>query len=711
MTTRLQFPCICLLVAIVNAGPRGSPAHADSSQTKSVRLHASSPPVPVRFQTSDQGVALTAQGTVLEVPLQGPVSIAVQSVKLTSQSDRYVGIVRVTSSTATYVALLVAPNYVAKWLWSGRADLHGDPGERTRHVVEVTKQGDNARVFVKEQREGVRICGQPLAALNLRHLDPATLALERLTLPRLPQQMLDKAIDLETLDRRPEFVTEAPRVHLLERNAAVQYPTDFVSMHNQSVQWPVEALQLELGSRPPAEVELFLVGDSGQVFKVRLLSSPKQTEHWIVFKPPLQWRCMSLVQANSALDLSSVSVRAITALDRHDGLDRLLRAWRSGRQPADEATSLLKRWGPDAVSALLGLWPKLNVPYRRSAVEIWANYTAKHPLAIEALADAARDPNVKVRKAAIDGLIAAKEPAVEHLSKLSQVASAQGDRVALWLSEHYPEQALSSLLKAFELHGGENRVALRTALDRALSRVQIQVAERALATWYTANPRVGARAAVIAVLGTLAAHQDRAQEWLQATYPDTQHFADQWRLVQASMVLPADVAIDRWLTELALNAKAWMLRAAAWRALTLRHPDASALPVTRALSDDYPVVRQQAIQILIRQHNLSAWRQVQSRLDDRSEWPMVKHAALDFVSDRCVSQGAKSVLATLREQTASPASHMSNRLAWHAFTVAATLSPQTRQQALELLAQGRFRRWAAKAAKAKADFCQTPGNL
>lgn len=700
-----------LLMWTASIGLHVSEGHAESSQAHSVRLHASSPPVIVRLGLSAQGVTLTAAGAQLDLPLQTPVSMTVQSVKMTEQPERYVGIVRLTSSAARYVALLVAPNGVPKWLWSGRTDLHGDPGERTRHLLAVTMQGDTARVLVEQQREGVRICGQPLAALAAQYLDPASLTLKPLAAARLPQSILDQAIAVESVTRPLEFATQTPRIQLLERNAAVQFPADFVSLHYQSAEWPIEALQIDLGKRAPAAGELLVVDDNQRALRVRLSGERKHSEHWLVFNPPLQCRCLSLLQLNMQLDLSDMSVRAYTALDRPDGLDRLLRGWRSGRVPSDTTTSLLKRWGPDAVSALLGLWPKLDVMHRRSAVNIWASYSAQHPLAIEALADAAHDPSPKVARAAVENLCASGQPAVKHLLSLSQAASTQGDRVALWLAEHYPGQAMASLLKAFEQPGGEERVALRSALGKAVSGVSTEVSDHALAAWWASQPRIGARAAVIGVLSALVTHRTRAQQWLQATFPDAKDFAEQWRLAKASAVLPLDAATHRWLTQLAHNAKPWMLRAEAWRVLSLHASDHGPLDVTAALTDAYPVVRQQAVEILIRQPSASAMSRVQGLLRDPDEWPMVKHAALDVVAEYCATSAADAVLATLREQAAQPASTMSNRLAWHALSVAMLLDPLTRQRALDLLAQGRFAGRAAKAAKAKAAFCRKPGNL
>ncbi len=691
----------------VNAEPVSTTWH------RHVRLHETLPLTQISIHPSSEGLVLQANAAVLQVPMISPTSIKVRSYKLSHRPDGYVAIVRLTSKTMRYTALLIAPNHTPRWLWFGRTDLFGDPGERTATIVKVNTHPTTSSILIAEQRERVRVCGQPLAMIHTQIVDPETLELRPISDSRIPSTMRSNASTLEAISQKPAWMAEMPNIELLQQNMALPYPRDFASWHWQSRHWPIEALRIELPASATSIRRVWLVGTSGYPVEVTFPSEAHTRVHWIVFSTPMNWPCVSVISEDADVDVSSFHVHGFSALDRNDGLERLIRAWHADNEAGDEAAALLKHWGPEAVGATMNVWPTLSIERRKNAIGIWEHYLPSEPLALKALVSAAKDPNARVRHAALDVLINTKDVAVEDLGPLSFEPSAQGDRVALWLATHHPEAAVNILLDAFGSSGGTERPVLRMAFERGVSTAPPARTLRTLEAWWASKPAISIRAAVILALANVQAYQSQANQWLRATLPDAQDFKDQWRLTQSTTLLPPDDVVDQWLATLLGKTTPWMLRNKALESIDKRNAKDHLRHLRHALQDSYPVVKQTAIHSLLKRKSKASWPVIERRLRDPAEWPLVKHAALSFLSELCVHEGSAAVVDILLKPV-TPMTRSSQRLREHAWAVAMALGGKARKDALKIASSRHWptlKRESLKRAAQTPPRCQIPGNL
>ncbi|MCB9667333.1 MAG: HEAT repeat domain-containing protein [Myxococcales bacterium] len=636
-----------MVIAFLTLASQAFAESAPATWYRHARLHQTAPPVSIRVQPTDEGVALLADSARLDLPLTHPRSISVRSFRLGKADDAYVAVVRVKSEEMRYAALLVAPEGRADWLWSGREDLHGDPGERIAQAVTIRKQGPLARVTVSEARERVRVCGQPLAAIEPQYLDPQTMSLRAVVLPRIPQALRNAAILVKPLAERPDEFPDMPKVALLSRNRALRYPEDFVTWSWESQSWPLEALRIQMGSPASVPGRLLLIGNTGVPLAVTLPPDTQGGAIWVRFSKPKMWRCVSVVREDGSLVLSQMELSGYSELDRKNGLEQLLSRWRQGGEAQDEATSLLKHWGTEAVLRLHHNYGSLGALSRRGAVSIFASYAPRTPVALLALGRAAQDRDAVTRQAAVKALMAIGDEALGELDTISLYPSREGDHVARWMAEHHPENALPTLLKALGRRGGTERAALREALRATVSHLGTDRGDGALVKWWSSKPTVGARAGAILALSPISAERNRMADWLKQTVTEARSFEARWRLVLAAALLPPDTVIDRWLVHMFEHAAPWMLREQALYALSQRQSAAAPKIALLAVRDRYPLVRAHAIAALTAHRQAAAWPFIAQRLSDPAEWPLVQAAAVHFVTALCLHKAAKVALMPL----------------------------------------------------------------
>src|SRR5205823_2860659 len=121
------------------------------------------------------------------LPLSAAKRMDVQAVTLDGTA---LAIVRVSAGDGHEAAALLGRGESghASVIWSGALDLRGDPGERIASSIEVqSADGEQQHaIIVGVRSERARICGQPPALLYPRRLDPASLQLKPVALPRVP---------------------------------------------------------------------------------------------------------------------------------------------------------------------------------------------------------------------------------------------------------------------------------------------------------------------------------------------------------------------------------------------------------------------------------------------------------------------------------------------------------------------------------------------
>jgi hypothetical protein len=100
-------------------------------------------------------------------------------------------------------------------VWTGRTDLHGDPGERVADGIELTDwNGDgNVDVVVGTYDERVRVCGEARTLLQPRLLDPQSASLRTVG----PRRRTAPSTTWNAVDGAPSGVGPTPVVHGLRR--------------------------------------------------------------------------------------------------------------------------------------------------------------------------------------------------------------------------------------------------------------------------------------------------------------------------------------------------------------------------------------------------------------------------------------------------------------------------------------------------------------
>jgi hypothetical protein len=596
----------------------------------------------------------------VELPLRAP-EIEARVVRLAGRS---VGIVELREAPRHFAVVVDAPGGRPIARWTGRLDLHGDPGERRRDVLQVAdRTGDGVDDVVVASIEETRgICGVE-TWLDPHAIDPRSGELRPVALRSLPE--VPNEPELAARSERPgELSDDLPLVRSLSPRAttstagiasALAPPptalsdgdtsTAWIEGHPSNGRWEAATFGwIATGLRarhlalvPPAEPArapsaVWLVHDGG---RVRVRAPATQGVWWVTLPEPIETRCLSVVlDAPSGEPATAhtglAEVRVFTEVESGGGLDALFTKLAGGGTEADEAARVLTLVGDAAMPEVARRWPDMPSAERRALVPLLARSVTRDD-AEALLRAAARASDELLRDAALDACERVGPPGHELLGELA-IDPVVGDDAAVRVARVAPSVALRPLLAALAIEGGASRPALRDALRVAAARAP-QSAE-AIDAWVLGAPSDGARAAVTLALApaeetrTIAA---RVLESLDVASVGDAAFEDRWRVVSAARFLPRD-ATSAWITSLT-RADEWMLRREAARAVATWPRDEESRALARPLLDDpYPRVRAAAATALAALEPTARDVEAIAVLARRDKWPLARAAGIEALT-------------------------------------------------------------------------------
>jgi HEAT repeat protein len=662
------------LASLVCALSLASLAHAEPLPlTRDVQLGRPARAQALRVEVRDAAVRVRLGAAEIALPLETATDATVEEVALAGGAT--VVVVRVRGEAREAAALFAAPGGRPRMLWSGRTDLHGDPGERRAEVVEVgDRTGDGApEVLVAAIAESTRICGTERTLLFPRAVEPQSQTLRPVVLFQVPstgapQELVATAatpgptgaplvqvlrfVGASSQDGAGEDVSAVGAPRMLEHPDASYWAEgrggsgrgEFVTARREASGFAIRAFAITPAPADAAAQRLgrpkvlWLVGDAGERLRVTLPEDaalhPGQ-RYWVVPREPLPWTCVSVVldeaylptgTQDAATRTALAGLEVYTDLDFGGGVEQLVRALVGDGPDSSSAADLLARLGTASIAPTRAAWARMSSAGRKRAVRVFAASAratdAMGDEARAALVAAASDEDADVRSAAISALAQAGEPAIAGLARVLGAGGAAGDAAALALGTA-GSAAIVPLLAAVDAEGGTDRAALRDSLAAAV-RTGREPALAATAEWLAASPRsVSTRAAIALALSIDAA--PLVARLVSETASEATDFAARYRFILAAAHVPAEDTTDAWLASVAHDAPEWMLRAEALDALAARHSPTLLTTARTALADPYPRVRLAAL------HALAGSAEDLERiatLARRDPWPFVRAEAV-----------------------------------------------------------------------------------
>ncbi|HEX4355018.1 MAG TPA: HEAT repeat domain-containing protein, partial [Polyangiales bacterium] len=510
--------------------------------------------------------------------------------------------------------------------------------------------------------ERTQLCGQERTLLAPRAVDPKTLSLKSVLLNRAAERAVQAQL---TATAVAPVASPPPLLHALRAISASSASADiaqssaavsdgdlasawvegrglggrfeFVTLRWAAPERAIRAIAVVLAkedasahARPHV---LSLLGDQGAHLVATLPDDavPGQ-RYWITPPEPLAWTCLSVsvdALAPGAIDAKShtalAEVEAYTDLDFAGGLDTLVAELAQPGPRGDDATQLLASARGDVVAALVAIWPHLSTLGKRRAMRVLFGSRTPDPRANEILRNAMRDPDPEVSEHGIELARGKIDGGPALLLELAADATPQGDHAALAFAHSAEPAAFEKLLPLLFDKRGTERPVLRDAL--ALAYRASGTNGRDIAThWLATSPPVAAEAALALALASAPESRETAASIFRASRAASREFADQWRLVECAAALDDEADGDAWLTGLVRESDTWMLRMAALSALQARRSTATVGEAKRALTDDYPRVRANALKVL---SSNSPDIELLSRYARDDKWFLVRAAAIE----------------------------------------------------------------------------------
>ncbi len=561
-------------------------------------------------------------------------------------------LVRGRGAGRSYAWIVVERRGAPAIVWSGRTDLHGDPGERVADAIETLDRTGDGRpdVVVGQVREGVTTCGSALALAFPSALDDVG-ELRPVSIGRVGADRVDVAATAVSPGPTPPpvgttlrvvgatsalGVTDAaslgtfgglgdgdPATGWIEGRAGAG-PGELVSLRIDAPR-AVRAIALVRSTAAGVDAprSVFVVGDTGSALHVTLPDVFDRA--WIVLPEPQAWTCVALViergpTEDAAEHVGLGEIEAYTELDFGGGVATLVESLVAEGADAERTADWLARAGGAALDALALAWDRLSALGHRRALRVAAAHASAEP-ALRLLALGAVDDDDDVQSDALAVLAHAGSGGARTLVEVA--AGDRGEPAARTLALSREPFDVAPLLRATS-GGGSERPWLRAAIGARAGREPRADVDAAIAAWLPDAPP-GAIAAV--ALATSEARPDLARDLVTRAIPAAAEFRDRYRLALASRHATVSAANDAWLTDVATHAEEWMLRAAALEALALR----STLAIAAGLSDASPRVRRTAVA------SLAADPASTDRLIDRATrdpWPLVRVAALEALAHR-----------------------------------------------------------------------------
>lgn len=629
--------------------------------------------VTVAAAGTDTHVAARAGRRVAEASV--PVVLEDATAERIASSAGPVILVRATGGGRAYAWLVVEHAGAPTIAWSGRTDLHGDPGERTADAIETAdRTGDGLPdVVVGQVREGVTACGSAPVLLFPSGID-ATGTLRPVAIARVGAERTELTATADSPGPTPPPMGSSLRMlgatsALGVGDAAALGAPYALTDGNPATGWiegrggagagelvvarvdaprPVRAIALARSTAAgvSAPRSIFVVGDGGLTLHVTLPDTFERA--WVTLPEPRALACLAVVlergpSDDAALHVGLGEIEVYTELDYGGGIATLIESLVAEGSDAERTADWMRRLGAPALTALDDAWERLSALGRRRAVRV----AAAHVELAEArriLVRAAGDDDPEVRADARATSLRASDGGASVLAEIASGTGPGADEAATTLAESSIAYDVTPMLARLA-DGGADRDALREAIGARFGREHAAV-DDALASFRRDAPESALAAAALG----LARHAPAlSRELIEQAAPNASDFVDRYRLVHAAQHAEPSPALDAWLVSVATQAEEWMLRDAALDALALRSPAA----VQAGLADASPRVRATTARLLAADPTSTP------RLVDRATrdpWPMVRVAALESLAHR------PEELSTLHERLADRAAMVRERV-------------------------------------------------
>ncbi len=544
----------------------------------------------------------------------------------------------------------------ARWLWRGRLDLRGDPGERVADALERRDIDADGRpdLVVGQRREGVGPCGEPPQLLFARALDargalrPVQPVLDLAGVSSLTAEGIGAAHTTPTV-RGARFTAASSQLGGPEDALGLGPPLGLTDERAETA-WAEGRGEAGVGEvlrgqwSGPAIAALELRGGPGAALPRRFVLG-LDASRWVVTVPaehgeaaritlpaPVQASCLSLVLADAEprgaeAHVGFAEIAVYSVADGPQGLDALVDILVADAADGDRAVGWLASAGPRAVDALAAAWERLGARGRRRALRAVATIEtgaeAEVQAAIRSLrARAAADGDADVRGDAIAALARGEDVDRSALFDVARSSSPAGDAAATALARAGgPPTSTWDAVLALDASSWD-RPSLRAAIAASYAREP---------AW---RDRPGLLGYALASLALGLADRDDPGELVtplleQVVASETAGslgFATRFRVARAARSARS-TALDVWLDGVARTAEEWMLRAEAVEALGER---ASRELLALLLHDPYPRVRLSAARAVARRGGEHPTLIALARHDG---WPLVRGYALGEVAD------------------------------------------------------------------------------
>jgi hypothetical protein len=638
----------------------------------SSELRLGKPPV-----NTPVSVAEVAEGSVLQVG-DARVALALRKARLLGSESialaggQTVGVIRASDGTHEAAAVAVRrPNGAVDIVWTGALFPRGDPGERRADAIQVAdRDGDrHPDLIVGTYDERVRVCGQERALLEPRALDPKTLALRPVLLNRLDAK---RGIEALSASAQGPQVQGPPLLRALRPTGASSAAAgsaggdlraavdgdpatfwaegrglggrfEFLTLRWGAPDKPITALALVLpaavsGAAPFSTLrKVSISADQGPRLEVTLPQGITAGQrYWIVPKTPITSSCLTVsldeVGASGPTVHGAIAeLEAYTDIDQSGGIQSLVDEVIHDGPRAADATEWLLQTPADVVPQLTAAWPTLHETAKRRVLRVASSRAATDEQALALVAQAARDSDAEVARAALAALVQQLPRSQPVLLEAARNPGRSGDEAALAVARGGGPSTLHDLLR---LWAGEPRAAERAAFRDAVAlafRRGGAEAPAAVEQWVREDePSVQARAAASLALAAVPEGKPSAARLLESSIEAAGEFPERWRLILAAAQLPSEPKLDAWLAGIVASADEWMLRSAALDALDARRTPAALSAAKTALKDSYPRVRARALRVLANDHDSASVLVAYARKD---EWFLVRAAALQVLPD------------------------------------------------------------------------------
>ena len=601
-----------------------------------------------------EGATLIAGTTRVPFPLGRPPRSA-PAVESLSMGGKRLALLRYREGEAVVEVLLGADGVVH----IGRADLHGDPGERTRHALTVVREGRDVAIHREDEDERVRLCdGSRL--VRLRSLDVAT--------GRFVARARDVAASGTPLDIRTNEGPERPVAPLVRFIGADFEPSPDAPEGTRDLSLATDARtnSFVVVTSPMARARPTLVGrweGTARYPVVALGFVPRPTgasapppgwialtvdaERFVLNVPadvavgarlfarlpaPHPARCVVIEvgppTTGDTMTLGDIAV--FSSIDLEGGLERVANDIAAGGEAGTLAADVLARAGEPAARILAGRLEEMPAGERRIAMRVFARLAPTSETARGMLARALADEDETVRRMALEATRALGEAGI---ALLEAHVRGGGLPAAGELTRRAPSRALGALLGRLAAAPEAERPSLRPLMLEAARRAP----EAELGAVFTRGLEglaPLARAEVALVAAEVPTAHSVAVE-IAATLLDAPDLGEDFALrhkvllITRSLPPPSRTPALTAFARRAIDAEEWMLRAAAIAIVGAEATPEAHADRLRLLEDPYPRVRVAAIEAGPLDDTLVVAVARLARLDT---WPIVRAAAVTAIA-------------------------------------------------------------------------------